>query len=93
MKILITGGTYGLGRNINETMIKSGHETHLIGSIDSYIHHLPNVINDYDVFINNNYYGSDLQIIQITTNDILKIQVVKTDNTKDSNIFFEDKLV
>lgn len=55
MKILITGGTYGLGRNINETMIKSGHETHLIGSIDSYIHHLPNVINDYDVFINNEY--------------------------------------
>ena len=52
-----------------------------------------NNIDSYDVFINNNYYGSDLQIIQITTNDILKIQVVKTDNTKDSNIFFEDKLV
>ena len=55
MKILITGGTYGLGKNINETMLESGYDTHLIGSIDSYAHHLPNVINDYDVFINNEY--------------------------------------
>jgi NADP-dependent 3-hydroxy acid dehydrogenase YdfG len=55
MKILITGGTYGLGKNINETMIKSGYATHLIGSIDSYTHHLPDIINEYDVFINNEY--------------------------------------
>ena len=55
MKILITGGTYGLGKSINETMLEYGHDTHLIGSIDSYTHHLPNVINDYDVFINNEY--------------------------------------
>ena len=55
MKILITGGTYGLGKNINETMLECGYDTHLIGSIDSYAHHLPNVINDYDVFINNEY--------------------------------------
>jgi NADP-dependent 3-hydroxy acid dehydrogenase YdfG len=55
MKILITGGTYGLGKNINETMLESGYHTHLIGSMDSYAHHLPTVIDDYDVFINNEY--------------------------------------
>lgn len=55
MKILITGGTYGLGKNINETMLEYGYDTHLISSIDSYAHHLPNIINDYDVFINNEY--------------------------------------
>jgi short-subunit dehydrogenase len=55
MKILITGGTYGLGKNINETMIKSGYDTHLIRSIDSYTHYLPDIINDYYVFINNEY--------------------------------------
>ena len=55
MKILITGGTYGLGSNIKETMLDSGYDTHVIGSIDSYAHHLPDTINEYDVFINNEY--------------------------------------
>lgn len=55
MKIIITGGTYGLGKNINETMLKYGHETYLLGSIDSYAHQLPEVIDEYDIFINNEY--------------------------------------
>ncbi len=54
MKILITG-TKGLGKNIEEYLTSFGYDVTIIGSIDSYVHHLPNIINDYDVFINNEY--------------------------------------
>jgi Trk K+ transport system NAD-binding subunit len=54
MKILVTGN-YGLGKNIQEHLSSFGHEVATIFSIDSYVHHLPNIINDYDVFINNEY--------------------------------------
>lgn len=54
MKILITGN-YGLGKNINEYLSNSGYDVDYLTSIDSYAHHLPNVINDYDIFINNEY--------------------------------------
>lgn len=51
-----------------------------------------NNIDTYDVYINGNYYGMDVPLIQITTNDVLTIDVTKTDNTKESNIYFENKL-
>ena len=54
MKILVTG-KYGLGKNIKEYLSTNGYEVDYMGSIDSYSHHLPNVINKYDVFINNEY--------------------------------------
>ena len=50
-------------------------------------------ITSYDVYINNDYYGTDVQKIQITTNDVLRIQVIKDDNTKDGIIEFDSKLV
>lgn len=50
-------------------------------------------VDTFDVYINGDYYGSDIQIIQITTNDVLRIEVTKTDITKESNILFENKLV
>jgi hypothetical protein len=50
-------------------------------------------ITSYDVYINNDYYGSDVNLIQITTNDVLRIQVVKNDNTMESKIIFDSKLV
>jgi hypothetical protein len=52
-----------------------------------------NNITSYDVYINDDYYGTDVQKIQITTNDILRIQVVKDDDSKDANIEFDSKLV
>ena len=55
MKILVTGGTYGLGNDVKEHLIANGHTVYVLGSMDSYSHHLPNIINDYDVFINNEY--------------------------------------
>ena len=50
-------------------------------------------IDAYDVYINDDYYGSDVSLIQITTNDILRIEVTKNDNTQESKITFDSKLV
>jgi hypothetical protein len=50
-------------------------------------------VESYDVYINEDYYGTDVQEIQITTNDVLRIDVVKTDDTKESLIKFESRLV
>ena len=50
-------------------------------------------VDSYDVYINGDYFGTDVQNIQITTNDILRIDVVKTDNTKESSIQFDNLLV
>jgi hypothetical protein len=50
-------------------------------------------IDAYDVYINNNYYGTDLGVIQVTLDDILRIEVVKNNDTLDGNILFENKLV
>jgi hypothetical protein len=49
-------------------------------------------INSYDVFINGDYYGQNVPLIQITTNDVLKIDVVKANSSLESNIFFDNVL-
>ena len=43
----------------------------------------------FDVYIDNDYYGSDLTTIQISTNDNAKFIVTKSDNTLESTITFE----
>ena len=50
-------------------------------------------VESYDVYINGDYYGTDVQKIQITTNDELRIEVIKTDNTQESYIKFDNILV
>jgi len=50
-------------------------------------------VDTFDVFINNNYFGSDTQTIQITTNDILKIEITRIDNNQEALIVFDNKLV
>lgn len=50
-------------------------------------------IDTYDVYINDDYYGSDVGLIQITTNDVLRIEVTKLDNTKEGKITFNNRLV
>ena len=52
-----------------------------------------NNVNTFDVYINNNYYGSDVEVIQITTNDILRIEITKIDNNNEALIVFDNKLV
>ena len=52
-----------------------------------------NNVDSYDVYINGDYFGSDVQKIQITTNDILRIEVVKVDDTQEATIEFDNLLV
>jgi hypothetical protein len=52
-----------------------------------------NNILSYEVYINDDYYGTDVNLIQITTNDRLRIEVVKQDDTQEGSIQFESKLV
>ncbi len=54
MKILVTGN-YGLGKNFKDVLSSYGHEVVILASIDSYAHTLPNIIDNFDVFINNEY--------------------------------------
>ena len=49
-------------------------------------------IESFDVYINDDYYGSDLELIQINSGDILRIDVVKTDNNLESTIQFINKI-
>ena len=50
-------------------------------------------VDSFDVYINNDYYGSDIQLIEITTNDILRVDVIKNDDTQESTVIYENKLV
>ena len=50
-------------------------------------------VDTFDVYINGDYYGSDLQRIEITTNDILRIEVTKDDDTQEALVTYENKLV
>jgi hypothetical protein len=50
-------------------------------------------VSTFDVYINNDFYGTNIQVIQITTNDVLRIEVTKVDVTKQANILFENKLI
>jgi hypothetical protein len=45
-------------------------------------------IKSFDVYINDDYYGSDLELIQINSGDVLRIDVVKKDVTKEGTIQF-----
>jgi hypothetical protein len=50
-------------------------------------------VSTYDVYINNNFYGTNIQVIQITTNDVLRIQITKINNTKEAIIKFDNVLL
>jgi hypothetical protein len=50
-------------------------------------------VDTYDVYINNDYYGTDIPRIQITTNDILRIEITRIDSGNDASITFESSLV
>ena len=50
-------------------------------------------ITEYDVFINNEFYGTNVNLIQLNSKDILKINITKKDNNKISTIKFTAKLL
>ena len=50
-------------------------------------------VDSYDVYINGDYYGTNIIEIQINTNDVLTIQVVKGNETEDTFISFNQELI
>jgi len=50
-------------------------------------------IDSYDVYINGDYYGADITEIQINTNDVLNIQIVKGNPTGDTSMLFNQDLL
>jgi hypothetical protein len=59
---------------------------------DLTISSLDNVLS-YDVYIDENFYGSDLTKIQINTNETLRVTIVKTNPSKESSITFLNVLL
>lgn len=50
-------------------------------------------VSTYDVYINDDFYGSDVSLIQVNTNETLRVDITPTDLTQPSKIFYGVKLV
>jgi len=79
----------------NEVLFVVGNDT--ISQIFDYVADVKIVgsenIETYDVFINNNYYGTKISNIQINNGDVLKFVVTKTDDDLESKIFLYGVLI
>ena len=52
-----------------------------------------NNVNIYSVFINDNYYGDDVDLIQVNTGDIVKINIVNGSTAEIPQLIFSQKLI
>lgn len=52
-----------------------------------------NNVSSYDVYLDNDFIGSDLKYFQTNSGNVLRIDVTKTDINSDSKILFDVKLV
>lgn len=50
-------------------------------------------VSSYDVYINDDFFGTDVNEIQVNTNEILRLDIIKDDNSKESSITFNNLLV
>jgi hypothetical protein len=50
-------------------------------------------VSSFNVYINNQYFGNNVNKLLINTNDILRIEITKTNNLLESKIIFSNKLV
>lgn len=50
-------------------------------------------VESYSVYINNQYYGDDVDTIQINTNDVLRIDIISDGLTSIPSLSFSQKLV
>lgn len=50
-------------------------------------------ISSYMVYINDQFYGNQVSPIQINTNDVLKIDVIKSNVNLESKLVFENQLI
>jgi hypothetical protein len=51
-----------------------------------------NNVVSYDIYINNNLYGTNLNLITLNSGDILRIDIIKTDNNDVSKIGIETNI-
>jgi hypothetical protein len=79
----------------NEVLFVVGNDT--ISQVFNYITDIKILdtenIKDYDVYVNNNYYGTNISEIQLNTNDVLKFVVVKKDDNLESKILLYGVLI
>jgi len=52
-----------------------------------------NNIQEYNVYINGEFYGTDVSEIQINNGDTLTISIIKNNNSLDSNILLDTELI
>jgi len=50
-------------------------------------------VDEYSVYINNDFYGVDVSEIQINTGDLLRLEVVKTNTLIDASIIIDSPLL
>lgn len=50
---------------------------------------ISNNVDSYDVYVNGDFFGTDVNTIQVNTNDTITFNIVKTDNLLDANIKFK----
>ena len=50
-------------------------------------------VDEYFVYINDDYYGQDVQTIQLNTGDLLRVEITKETTGQEALIEFEAKLV
>ena len=50
-------------------------------------------VDNYDVYVNDDYYGNNINTIQINTNDVLRIDIEKLDDTNPSTIKISNQLI
>jgi hypothetical protein len=49
-------------------------------------------INSYSVYVNDDYLGDDLSLIQINSNDKVRFEIIKSDDTKESIIKTKNRI-
>jgi hypothetical protein len=49
-------------------------------------------VTSYEVYINNDFYGENVDFIQLNTGDLLRVDIIKQ-SSGEANIEFQAKLV
>ena len=50
-------------------------------------------VDTYDIFINDDFYGSDIQVIQVNTNDSIRFEITKVNAGQDASLEYAIKLL
>lgn len=70
----------------------SSHTSPIEYKVDMTITNLINV-STFDVFINNDFFGTDIYTLQFDTNDILRFEITKNDDLNSSQIKTVNRLI